>query len=146
MRKRYLTLHCTQEEVERQLKQFLRLSAPKGTVEDHHFKLFMKTSSIFYSKGLANHIYNFYVFSGAYQQSGKDILVAYCIRPAFSWCVTLLVLAIAILYQIYQAFFVNVPDFSFIVILGVCALVYLLIFYDIKKCITMFEQQLTKKV
>ena len=41
---------------------------------------------------------------------------------------------------------VNVPDFSFIVILGVCALVYLLIFYDIKKCITMFEQQLTKKV
>lgn len=143
MRKRYLTLNCTQEETEYRIKQHLRINPPKGIVEENHFKIYMLTPRIFFGKGMQNSLFCFY---GEYRQSGDCTHVSYRIRPDIPTCLTFLVLTLVTLYQIYCAIFVNDPFINPILLLAIEVLIYLLTFHEMKKCIEDFETQLTSKI
>lgn len=143
MRKRYLTLNCTQEEAEYRLKQQLRVYPPKGIAEENYFKIYKAEPRIFLGRGLRKYLFCFY---GKYYQSGKHTHLAYRVRPDWSVFLVYLLLGLLTLSMAWKVIFLDEPIGSLLFALG-----FLLIFSVInlvakKNCIIDFEKQLTTKM
>ena len=143
MRKRYLTLNCTQEEAEYRLKQQLRVYPPRGLVEDNHFKIYRHIPGSFNGNGLRESLYCFY---GEYQQSGNCTYVAYRVLPGFSIFLFSLLLTLSILIMVYRVVWMDDEIIMVIVLLAFLLLYTLITQWEKSKCIADFEKRLTTKI
>lgn len=142
MRKRYISLSCTQAETAHRLKQQLRVYSPRGIVEENYFKIYKKTG-LFFGKGIRE---AFYSFRGNYQQSGKTTYISYQVRPGLSIFLFFLVLGLLILLALYDVIVKDESLILAIILLGFGALGMLITHLEKKKCIEDFEQRLSTEI
>ena len=143
MRKRYLTLNCTQAETGNRLKQYLRVHPPKGEVEENSFKIYKRTPSHFVGKGIRESLLCFY---GEYRQSDNRTYLFYRIRPGFSIFLMYAMLSLLLALTMYDVIFQGKPLFSVLFTLGFFLLYFLIIQVNKRKCIADFEKQLTTPI
>ena len=142
MRKRYLTLNCTQAETEYRLKQQLRVNPPKGETEENTFKIYKRTPGFFQGNGIRDTLFCFY---GEYYQSGNRTHLAYRIRPGFSILLMYAMIGLLILLALYDTISQNAALTSLLIPLGFFLLYFLIIQFQKKKCMQDFEKQMTTK-
>ena len=142
MRKRYISLGCTQAETAHRLKQLLRVYSPRGIVEENYFKIYKK-SGLFRGNGIRETLYS---FRGNYQQSGKTTYISYQVRPGLPAFLFFLVLGLLILLALYDVIVKDKSLISAIILLGFGALGTLITHLEKKKCIEDFEKQLSTEI
>lgn len=142
MRKRYISLGCTQAETAHRLKQLLRVYSPRGIVEENYFKIYKK-SGLFRGNRIREILYS---FRGNYQQSGKTTYISYQVRPGLPVFLFFLVLGLLILLALYDVIVKDKSLISAIILLGFGALGTLITHLEKKKCIVDFEKQLSTEI
>lgn len=140
MKKRYITLNCSQSETEHRLRQQLRVYFPKGIVEENYFRIYKETSGFFLGRGLQRPLFCFF---GSFQQSGSKTYVAYRIFPGLSLFLCYFLLIAFAIFSLYQIIFQNEPLFPAIAVIGFLFLYFLIVDIHKKKCMADFEKRLT---
>jgi hypothetical protein len=143
LRKHYMALNCTQAETEYRLKQQLRISPPKGIVEENHFKIYKRTPGVFHGSDIRDTLFCFY---GDYQQAGKCTYLAYRIRPGFSIFLMYTMLSLLMLLTMYDVISRAESLTSLLIPLSFFLFYFLIIQVQKKKCIADFEKQLTTEI
>ena len=143
MRKRSLTLNCTQEEVKYRLRSQMSPYALGGWVDDTQFKIYKHLRGIFAGNRGIKLLYCFY---GEFRQSGKKIELIYQVRPGFSTWVPFSLIGCILLGALFEFLFMDGAIDSVIY-----SLVFLLLFYGIaqlqkKICISDFQAELTVEI
>ena len=140
MKKRYITLNCSQSETEHRLRQQLRVYFPKGIVEENYFRIYQETSNFFLNRSLFRPLFYFY---GNYQQSAGQTYVSYRILPGISLLFCSFILILASLSTLYQIIFQDEPLFPAIAVVGFLLFDSLILQVQKKKCMADFEKRLT---
>lgn len=143
MRKRYITLSCTQAETEYRLRQLLRVYFPKGIVEENYFRVYYQTSGFFMGKSMQKPLFCFF---GNYQQSGNKTYISYRVLPNIPILLSYLFLSYGSLSVFHSILFEKEPIFPSILLFGFL-LFYCLITQVLKrKCIIDFEKRVATEV
>lgn len=143
MRKRYLTLNCTQAETAYHLKQQLRVYPPKGAIEETTFQIYKRTPGVFHGNGIRDTLFCFY---GEYRQSGNRTYLAYRIRPGFSILLMYTMLSLFTLLTMYDVIIQGKSFGTLLIPLGFFLFYFLIIQVQKKKCIVDFEKKITNQI
>ena len=140
MRKRYISLNCTQSETEYRLSQQLRIYFPHGHVEENHFRIYKQTTISPFAKGIGKALY---CFCGDYHQFGKNTNITYRVFPGYSVIFSYAILGISLLVTTYEAVFNDTPIYLPAMILVVLLICTLITQTGKNECIKDFNKRLT---